>query len=479
MDIQRPEVRLQDTLADVTRLLRRHQVLQELALRQQGPEDRRDLVEQLQQRQNLAELDKRLRTLHPADLAYVLEVLPPEDRQLVWQHVTPEGRGAVLVEVSDALRESLVEWLDRDALVAALRTLDADDLGYLADAVPADVLVEASHALDAGERTWLHTSISYDEDSVGHLMSPEVVSIRDTHTVDMALVELRTFDELPPHTDRLYIVDARNVLRGAVPLHALLVSEARTPISSLLETDLVAFTPHDDADDAAKAFERYDLISAPVVDERGKLLGRVTVDVVMDFIRDEVEQQALGQAGLAGEEDLFAPVWDSARNRWPWLMVNIVTALTASRVIGVFEGTIEGLVALAALMPIVASIAGNTGNQTIALVIRGLALDQIQPGNRRYLFRKEVTVSLLNGVLWGGLMGLPAIAIYRSLPLGLVMMAAVALNLIIAALAGVFIPLGLRQIGRDPAQGASVLLTFLTDSLGFLLFLGMATLFLT
>ena len=245
-----------------------------------------------------------------------------------------------------------------------------------------------------------------------------------------------------------------------------------------MEADPLAFHPDDTAAQAARAFERYDLVSVPVVNERGKLIGRLTVDAVVDFIRVTADQDALAMAGLRGSEDLFAPVWHSARNRSPWLFVNLITAFVATRFIGLFESTIQSLVALATLMPIVASIGGNTGNQTVALVIRGLAYEQLSQDSRRHLLRKEMIVSLVNGLLWGGLLGLFSGLVYQRVRLGLVMTAAVMLNLVIAAAVGVLVPLALQRSGRDPAQGSSVLLTFITDSMGFFLFLGLARLFL-
>ncbi len=248
-------------------------------------------------------------------------------------------------------------------------------------------------------------------------------------------------------------------------------------MAAVLE-DQVTFRPEDEASDAARAFERYDLVSAAVVDDRGKLVGRFTVDTVMDVVRDETSLRALKHAGLSGDEDLFAAPWASARNRWPWLAVNLITAFVASRVIGQFEGLIGQLAALAALMPIVASIGSNTGNQTMALVIRSLALDQLQLGGTPRLVRKELTISLLNGAMWGLLVGLLAVVIYASVTLGVVMSGAVVLNLLVAALAGVAIPVGLHAAGRDPALGSSVLLTFITDAMGFFLVLGLASVFL-
>jgi magnesium transporter len=477
MPLGRSADRLHQSLADITRLLQKHRVLDTLTHRQEG--QRQDLLDDLQHRQNLAELHARCRVLHPADLAYILEALPLDERRLVWAQ-TPAGlRGQVLVEVADTVREGLVDELDRQDLVAALGGLDADDLAYLEGAVPTDVWQDVSRALDAGELTFLRTSMAYQEHTIGHLMSGDFPAIREAPTLGDLLADLRRRAEpLPEHTDRILVVDARNVLRGAVSTSELLRRDPATATSDVLDTELAVFAPEDPLDDAVKAFERYDLVSAPVVDDRGKLVGRLTVDVVMDYVRQQADRTTLKRAGLSGEEDLFAPVADSARNRWPWLLVNLVTAFLASRVIGVFEQTIGQVVALAALMPIVASVGGNTGNQTIALVVRGLALEQVQSGNTRHLLRKELTVSMLNGLLWGGVMGLAALAIYRSAPLGAVMAAAVLLNLIVAALVGVAVPVLLQRAGRDPAQGASVLLTFITDSMGFFLFLGLARLFL-
>ncbi len=309
-------------------------------------------------------------------------------------------------------------------------------------------------------------------------MSHEWVAVPEVYTIQQVLTDLRARATLPSQTDRVYVVDARNVLRGAVSLQSLLLSDPSAPVASVLSDDTVTFGPTENAGDAVKAFERYDLVSAPVVDNRGKLVGRLTVETAMDVLRDESNLQALKRAGLNRDEDLFALPWDSARNRWPWLAVNLVTAFVASRVIGQFEGAIQQLAALAALMPVVASIGGNTGNQTMALVIRALALDRIQREGTQRLVRKELLISVLNGLVWGGAVGLLALALYSNFPLGVVMCGAVILNLIVAALAGVAIPLVLHGWGRDPAYGSSVLLTFITDAMGFFLFLGLATLFL-
>ena len=289
---------------------------------------------------------------------------------------------------------------------------------------------------------------------------------------------LRRLKELPGHTDKLFVVDYDGVLKGVLPVKRLLVNDPEKQVAEVMANDPVSFHPDEDGYDAAQAFERYDLISAPVVDKNGKLIGRLTIDEMVDLIREESESEVLSMAGLREEEDIFASVWKSLRNRWSWLAINLITAFLASRVIGLFEGSIEKLVALAALMPIVAGIGGNSGNQTITMIVRAMALDQVGTGNTQRLLRKELAVALVNGLVWGGVIGAVAYALYGSWSLGVVMTAAMTLNLLLAALMGVLIPMTLARLGRDPAMGASVMITAMTDSGGFFIFLGLATLFL-
>jgi magnesium transporter len=475
MTVVRSAAHVQARTEEIRRLLDRHRVLETFAVRQQT--SKRDLLEQMQRRENLAVLQRHVRGLHPADLAAILESLPPEDRLIVWRQMPRRDAGLTLVEVSTDLREWIVDALERQELIDALAELDADDLSYLSESLPEDVLAALSERLQARDRSWVADTRGYAEDSVGRLMSPDVISVREDQSVGDAIEALRAHAELPDQTDRLFVVDARNVLRGSMPFHLLLRTEPGTRLGDVMLVDIAAFTPDEPASHAAKAFERYDLVSAPVVDDLGKLVGRVTIDAVLDYVHVLSDQEALSRAGLRGAEDLFATVAQSFRNRWPWLFLNLITAFVASRVIGLFEGTIARVVALAALMPIVASLGGNTGNQTVALVTRALALDQLH-GSRLRLARKEVTVSIVNGALWGAVLGVLAIAVYHNVALGLVMMAAVILNLLVAALAGVMVPLLLHRIGRDPAYGSSVMLTFITDGMGFLLFLGLARLVL-
>ena len=467
---------VQEALDQVRELLRKHRIVESIVRKQEMP--KHDLVESLVHKQNLVELQKKLDRLHPADVAYILEALPLEERLVVWELVKADRDGDILLEVSDAVRETLIADMDRQELVAATEQLDTDEIADLVPDLPQDVVADVFQALSTEEREQLRSAMSYPDDSVGALMDFDLVTVREDVTLEVVLRYLRRMDELPGHTDQAFVVDRDEVIRGVLPINRLIVTDPDVLVGDVMSTEFITLLPDDKAQKAAQAFERYDLVSAPVGDAKGRLVGRVTVDVVVDFIRRESENELLSQAGLLEEEDIFASVWKSAKNRWLWLAVNLVTAFLASRVIGVFEGTIEKLVALATLMPIVAGIAGNSGNQTAALIIRSLALGLVNPDNARRLIKKELAISLLNGLVWGSITGLFAYLLYGSLPLGLVLMSAMSLNLLVGALVGMLVPLVLQKMGRDPAIGSSVLLTFTTDSMGFFIFLGLATVFL-
>ena len=469
-------------LAGVQDLLRRHDLVVEIAHRQRHgeAEDRHELVEQLVERQHLNELRARLDSLHPADVAFILEALPFEQRMIVWDLVKAERDGEILLEVSESVRESLIRSMDREELVDAVETLDADEIAELAPDLPTDVVEEVRRGLSQEEREQLRASMSFPEGSVGELMDFEAITVQRGYTLDMVLRELRGLEELPDHTDQVYVVDERGELVGALPLDRLLINQPEVLVEDVMRRDLLTLQPLEDASEAAHAFERYDLVSAPVVDPRNRVIGRVTVAEVLDLIREEGESEVLAKAGLREEEDLFAGVWASAKNRWLWLALNLCTAFFASRVISAFDGTIERVVALATLMPIVAGIAGNSGNQTMTLIIRSLALGQVTTANARRLLLKELAIAALNGLVWGGVAGLVAWLLYRDTPygvlLGLTMTMAMVLNLLVGALIALAVPMVLERFGRDPAIGSSVLLTFSTDSMGFLIFLGLATL---
>lgn len=467
---------IEDSLKQVTEILARHKLVESLVHNQDMP--RHDLVESLVHKQHLAELTRKLDDLHPADVAYILEALPLDERLLVWDLVKAERDGDILIEVSDAVRESLIEAMDNRELLAAAGSLDTDEIADLAPDLPSDVVQELMKSLDEAKRAQVESSLSYDEDSVGAMMDYDFVTIRADVTIEAALRYLRMLGDLPTHTDKLFVVERDRKLIGVLPLKRLLIHDPDAHVAAVMSDEPVSFHPSDEAGDAAKAFERYDLISAPVVDPKGRLVGRLTVDVVMDFIRAEAEEDMLAVAGLREDEDLFTTVWKAAKNRWLWLGINLCTALFASRVVGAFEGSIEKLAALAALMPIVAGMGGNSGSQTLTLIVRGLALNLISKDNARRLMLKELTIAALNGVVWGSIMGVVTYLLYGNLALAVVMSSAMLLNLLVAAWAGFMAPNIIVKLGHDPAFGAHVLLTFITDSMGFFIFLGLATVFL-
>jgi len=476
--------RVQDTLAEITALLRRHRLVEGLVHEQRAhapagsKEDRDAVAESLVTRQNKAQLQHRLDHLHPADIAYILEALPLDERLYIWDLVRAARDGEILLETSDAVRESLISSMDTEELVAAAETLDAEEIADLAPDLPQEVMDDVFSGLPLAEREQLRAAMSFEQDMVGALMDFEDVQVRPDVTLEVVLRYLRRFDELPSQTDQLFVVDRDEMLLGVLPVNQLIVNEPDVLVSAVMRPPVVKLLQHEKAEEAASAFERYDLVSAPVVDTNDRLVGRVTVDEILDFVREQGEEEMLAQAGLREEEDVFASVWKSFRNRWAWLAINLVTAFIASRVIGAFEGSIAKLVALAALMPIVAGIGGNSGNQTITMIVRAVALGQVTREHARALFRKEIVVALINGLVWGGVMGIVAMLLYRDVALGLVMVLAMTLNLMLAALMGVTIPMTMLKFGRDPALGSSVLITAVTDSGGFFIFLGLATVIL-
>lgn len=419
-----------------------------------------------------------LHELHPADVADVLENLPPKERALVWKLALPEEDGEVLLEVSDSVRESLIEEMNTEELVAAIEDMDTDELADLVHILPEDVVQEALKDLDEEERAQLEAARSYKENQVGAVMDFEIVSIRADVACEVVLRYLRRFDTLPNHTDKIFVVDDHDILQGVLPIRKLLVADPEELVENVMATEIVVFRAEDDVEEAAAAFERYDLVTAPVVDANKKLIGRLTVDEMMDVIREESEADMLSMAGLQEDEDLFSPVMRSVKNRGMWLAINLVTAFVASRVIGAFEHSIAQIVALAALMPIVAGIGGNSGNQTITMIVRAMSNMTISTSQALVLMKKEIGVALVNGLLWGSVMGLLSFILYHNVGIGLVMVAAMTLNLLLAAVLGVLIPVCMEKMGKDPALGSSVLITAVTDSGGFLIFLGLATIFL-
>lgn len=467
---------MQKHVEEIIELLSRLEVEESLVHRQAMK--RHDLVESLLRRQHQVKLEQKLEKLHPADIADILETLPLTQRKLLWDRMEPTTRGQVLLEVSDAVRITLISEMPPEAIADSAELLDTDEIADLAPDLPKKVMQKILRSLNDQKRKRLQEVLAYPDNTVGALMDFGMVTIRNDVSLKAVARYLRKTGKLPDHTDKLFVVDRHNVLCGVLPLGAFLTNRLEKQVTDVMVSNVVVFKVDDPADDAISAFERYNLISAPVVDRRQTLVGRLCVDAVMDFMREEADDDRLNQAGLKDEEDLFAGVWASVQNRWAWLMINVVTAFTASRVIGWFEDTILQLVVLASLMPVVAAIGGSTGNQTSMLIIRSLALGQITASNVWRLIRKELIIGLLNGAVLGSIVGLIVFLLYNDPPLAGVMAGAMLLNLLVAAIVGISIPLVRHKLGKDPALGTSVMLTFLTDAMGFLIFLGMASLFL-
>ena len=409
---QKNKENLSKLLQDVNELLGKNKIVEDLVDKQEMPKQK--LIKNLVQKQNLSSLGKLLNSLHPADVAFILESLPLNDRLIVWDLVRADRDGEILIEVSDSVRQTLIADMDSTELLAAAEQLDTDEIADIAADLPENVLQDLLDSLDANNRERLESALSYPEDQVGALMDFDIVTIRDDISIEVALRYLRKIKKLPELTDKLFVVSRSQKILGVLPLKKIVVNEPELMVKEVMSNEAVLFKANDDAAEAAKAFERYDLVTAPVVNEDNRLVGRITVDAVMDYIREESDSNQLSMVGLREDEDIFSSIWKSVRNRWAWLAINLVTALIASRVIGVFEGSIEKVVALAALMPIVAGVGGNSGNQTTTMIVRAIALGQVSLNHLRKLLFKEIGVAILNGLLWGGVLGFISFFLYKN-----------------------------------------------------------------
>lgn len=431
---------------------------------------------QVEQQQQI--LQDTLLTLHAADIADILESLPEEARQALWCLVPVENQGQVMVEASETVWDSLIEDMTDKQILQAIQPLDLDDQAWLARFLPRDLTGRLLTSLPADQRNHILNLFSDQKDDIAKVMDFNFITVAPELSLGATQQFLREKQRIHTGTDKLFITDQENRLLGELMLTDILLNTPETKVSSIMNPHPITFQVDEPADQAASAFERYNLISAAVVDSEGKLIGRLAVEDIIDLVNHENESNIRKMGGISEEEDVFAPVSKAVKRRWAWLALNLCTAFVASRVIGLFEETISHLVALATLMPIVAGIGGNTGNQTITMIVRALALHQIQSSNFSFLFLREIGVALINGVCWGGLMGLITWLMYHNLAMGGVMMLAMILNLLLAAFMGVMIPLVMMKLKRDPAIGSSVLITATTDTGGFFIFLGLATLFL-
>lgn len=416
--------------------------------------------------------------LYPGEIAHLLESLPPDKRELVWELVDDDVRGDVLLHLADDISEKLIAQMETEQLLAVTEGLDDDDLADLIQDLPDTITHLVLQSIDDQHRQRLEQVLSYPEDTAGGLMNTDTLTVRPNVTLDVVLRYLRRRGNIPDTTDNLFVVNRDNYYLGVISLTDLLTKDPSQTVGDLLVGDLEGIPAATPASGVASLFQHRDLITAPVIDADGKLLGRITIDDVVDVIRDEADHSFMSMAGLNEEYDMFAPVVTSTRRRALWLGVNLLTVLMLSGVISFFDKTIEQLVALAVLMPVVASMGGIAGSQTLTLVIRGIALGQIGGANARRLLHKELAVGALNGLLWALVMGGVTVLWFDSPMLGLIIGCALVINLIVAALAGATIPMMLRKIGADPALAGGVVLTTVTDVIGVWAFLGLAAAFL-
>lgn len=417
-------------------------------------------------------------SLPAGEIADLLESVPPDPRNLVWELVDPVQDGEILVHVNDEVRASLIEGMDNEELVEATAELDLDDLADILNDLPDQVIRQVLRVMDRDDRERLAQVLAYPEDSAGGLMDPDVVTIRGDVTLDVVHRYLRMRGSLPEPVDDLFVIDRDGRYLGRLPLGTLLCEDPQLAVSEVLKPVDRALPVEMTAADVATEFEHHDWVSAPVVDSDGRLLGRVTIDDIVDVIRDEADHNVLSMAGLDEDDDMFAPVIASSKRRALFLGLNLVTAFVAGWFVGLFDRTLEQVVALAVLMPVVASMGGIAGSQTLTLMIRGIATGRIGPGNTHALLSKELAVGALNGVLWALVVALIAVAWFRVPMLGLVGALAIVVNLVMGALAGVLVPVVLRRLDIDPALAGGVVLTTVTDVIGFVALLGLGTLLL-
>ena len=424
------------------------------------------------------QVQRLVNSLQPAEIASLLESLPGAQRELVWDLVDPELEGDVLVELNEEVRADLIREMDTEELVAAAEGLEVDDLADLLADLPEAVNQRVLRSMDSQDRERLSAVLAYDADTAGGLMNLDTVSVRPDVSLETVLRYLRMRGELPEKTDALFVVNRHDRYLGTLSLPRLLTEDPERTVGEVMDTAAQAIEPETPANQVASLFQDHDLLSAPVVSPGGRLLGRITVDDVVDVIRDEADHSVMSMAGLDEEADMFADVVPSARRRGVWLGINLATAFLAAWVVGLFEGTIQSIVALAVLMPIVASMGGVAATQTLTLIVRGLALGQIERANARWLMAKEIAVALLNGLAWATVVAIVAMLWYRDWRIAGVIFAAMVINLLAAALAGVVVPLALKRFGVDPAVAGGVVVTTVTDVVGFASLLGLGTLVL-
>ncbi|MFT7186229.1 MAG: magnesium transporter [Pseudohongiellaceae bacterium] len=414
--------------------------------------------------------------LAPSDIAHLIESSPPKQRALIWRLLNLSIKGEVLQYLGEDVQSHFLSKLNTQEVISVTEDLDTDDLADILQQLPQTVILDVLDSMDSQDRQRIERVLAYDEDTAGGLMNTDTVTIRAGITIEVVLRYLRRHKALPEMTDKLLVVSRKDALIGSLSLTQMLVSSPYATVREVMETDIVTIDVNMPDSEVAKLFERQDLVSAPVTSENNILLGRITIDDVVDVIRDDADHSLMSMAGLDEEADTFAPINKTAKRRAVWLGINLITAFIASAVIGIFENTIQQVVALAVLMPIVASMGGVAGSQTLTLVIRAMAVGQISRSNLRWLLNREFFVGLLNGILWSLVVASASIFWFEDTTIGIVIATAMIINLVVAAIAGTILPIFLKSRNIDPALAGGVILTTITDVVGFLSFLGLATL---
>ena len=417
-------------------------------------------------------------SLHPSEVARLLESLPLKERAMLWEVVDHDLEGDVLVEVAEEVRDGLLEGMETEELIAATEGMEVDDLADLIADLPETVTREVLQSLDKQDHERLQQVLAYDEESAGGMMNVDVVTVRPDVTLEVVARYLRVVGEIADGTDSIFVVSRDNTYIGSLFLSRLLTNDPEDMVAKVMSTDLMPIPVHTPSNQVVWEFENRDLLSAPVVDEDYRVLGRITVDDVVDVIRDEAEHALMGAVGLDEEDDMFAPVFKSATRRALWLGVNLGTAFLAAAVVEQFQTTIDAIVLLAVLMPIVPSMGGVAGTQSLVIITRAIALGQINRANAAGILRKEVLVGVLNGIGWAVIVSMCAFLWFGDWRIGAIIGAAMIINLIIAAGAGFFIPLTLKSLKVDPALAGGVVLTTVTDVVGYVAFLGLGAIFL-
>ena len=417
-------------------------------------------------------------SLHPSEVARLLESLPMPERTVIWEMVDPDNEGEVLVELADEVRDGLIESMHEHEVIAALEGMQLDDLADLVADLPEALTRQVLRSLDHQDRERLHAVMSYDEDSAGGLMNVDVVTVRPDVTLEVVLRYLRARGDMPEGTDSIYVVNRDNEYFGSLFLSRLLTADPNRSVAEVMSPEIQPIPAHTPSDEVVWEFEHRDLLSAPVVDDQNRLVGRITVDDIVDVIRDEAEHSFMSAAGLDEEDDMFAPVVKSARRRALWLGVNLVTAFVAASVVDLFQTTLDRIVLLAVLMPVVPSMGGVAGSQSLVVITRAMALGQVDRNNAERILRKELMVGLLNGMAWSVVVAFLTYAWFGDWRIGAVIAAAMVINMAVAAIAGFSVPLLLKRLRIDPALAGGVVLTTITDVVGYLSFLGLGATFL-